>query len=722
MYDLSRVLARRIIALSSDKAFAKQLAVALKAAGGAVESCASLAELGELGAEGLEAALVVLHLDGEVAGEAARVLELLAGDTKVIAILPRSDLPAVVDVMQGSSRVSGVMIAERFDPRDLSAMATRVLAGDIFGLEKLPRWGTQIHSFLVGDYQEKSLCIAQISQFAELMGVRRKYREAIDQALDEMLMNALYDAPVDEHGKPIFAEIPTKTRISLRLEQKVVVQYACDGKQFVVAVRDSFGTLERATVLRYLHKCLHSEQQIDRKTGGAGLGLYLMASSATDVYFNVLPGVATEAVCTFDLEAPKLQLGSLGFFIEQIDAAGRLATGPSRRLPAGTRHPVERRAPTVAAAPRGMISVLVAAILITLGLVGVVAWPRLFGDRTTSVAIRTIPAGAAIEVEGKHAGTTSSRALVVRDLELGRAYPIVARLEGFEPKHVVVQPRDGRGNALTLELAALAAIVAIESTPSGAAVELDGEPAGTTPLSLATLPPGRTVQLVLRKPGYQDATTRLEVPRPGKELRLIQPLAVAQELARVRLVSDPPGAQVVQNGRLLPAVTTPAEVLVEADKPVGFLLTMPRRVPAVIEPFTPARGADDIVRRGTLREGAPLRVTAGAEGTLVVENAPHCQDLALPAECVLAPGTYAVEVVVQGPRIARRVKMGPRPAELKIELGHVDAGPRRLVVLPGGGVRRAAFEPGPRRITISDGAAARPVQVNVRANATIVVP
>ena len=144
--------------------------------------------------------------------------------------------------------------------RELSAMATRVLAGDIFGLEKTVRWGTTVHSQLVGDYQEKSLCISQISEFAESMSVRRKYREGIEQCLDEMLMNALYDAPVDEQGKQIFSEIPTKTRISLRVEQKVVVQYACDGKSFSVSVRDSFGTIERGTVLRYLYKCLHSDQ------------------------------------------------------------------------------------------------------------------------------------------------------------------------------------------------------------------------------------------------------------------------------------------------------------------------------------------------------------------------------------------------------------------------------------------------------------------------------
>jgi hypothetical protein len=365
------VLARRIIAVSPDKAFGRQLTTALKAAGGAVD----LHERVDALARGeLVAALVVLHLEGELATAAAEVLPRLTGDAKVIAILPRSNLAAVVDIMQSSDRVAGIMMQETFDSRQLSAMATRAIAGDVFGLDKMMTWGTVVHSCLVGDYQEKSLCIARVSEFAEAMGVRRKYREAIDQCLDEMLMNALYDAPVDEQGQPIFAEIPTKTRISLRVEQKVVVQYSCDAHQFAVSVRDVFGTLERSTVLRYLYKCLHAEQQIDRKVGGAGLGLYLMVNSATTVYFNVLPGVATEAVCVFDLDAAKLQLERFGFFNEKIDASGRLAAGASRRLPSG-KHPVERRQPPdAAAAPRGVIAVLSLAIVAVLVLIAIEAF------------------------------------------------------------------------------------------------------------------------------------------------------------------------------------------------------------------------------------------------------------------------------------------------------------------------------------------------------------
>ena len=131
---LSGVLARRIIAVSPDKAFSKQLAVALKAAGGAVDAHTSMDSLGK---GDLQAALVVIHLDGPLAGVAPELLPRLTADTRVIAILPRSNLSAVVDIMQASERVAGMMVAEDFDSRNLSSMATRVLAGDIFGLEKM---------------------------------------------------------------------------------------------------------------------------------------------------------------------------------------------------------------------------------------------------------------------------------------------------------------------------------------------------------------------------------------------------------------------------------------------------------------------------------------------------------------------------------------------------------------------------------------------------------
>ncbi len=710
------VLARRIIAISPDKAFGKQIATALKAAGGTVELHQRIDEL----AKGeLAAALVVLHVEGELATAIAEILPRLADGAKVIGILPRSNLTALVDIMQSSDRIAGMMFAENFDSRQLSAMATRAIMGDIFGLEKVISWGTLVHSQLVGDYQEKSLCISQISSFAELMGVRRKYREAIEQCVDEMLMNALYDAPVDEQGKQIFSEIPTRTRISLRVEQKVVVQYACDGKQFSVSVRDAFGTLERNTVLRYLHKCLHAEQQIDRKAGGAGLGLYLMVNSASTVYFNVLPGVATEATCVFDLETPKLQVERFGFFHEKIDAGGRLAAGASRRLPS-TGHPVERRrAAAPPPRPRGLIAALSIAIVAVLALVGVAAYPRIFPDKPTAkVTFTTVPKGATIEIEGRNEGTATDGTLV-RDLEVGRAYPVVARLDGYEPRTAVVQPQTG-GSQVTFELQARTATVFLDTEPPGATITIDGTPIGTTPASITTLQPDTTVSYTIEKTGYRSTNGTLDVPGPGKEVRMVLPLVISDDLARIKLVSEPLGAKVLQNGQPLAGVHTPAEVIVEAGKVQKFMLTLPGRVPAIIDPFTPPRGSVGIVKTAKLVPGTTLALAASIPGKLTVTGAPHCKDLASPAECILAPGTYTVELTAPGVKTSRKVKVGKKPVSERFDLGYVEAADGKQIMMGGKANRRVLLEAGTRTVTVADEAGTHSVQVRVKSGATVV--
>jgi hypothetical protein len=718
------VLARRIIAVSPDKAFGKQLATALKAAGGAVDLHPSI---DELGSGELQAALVVLHLDGEHATAAAELLPRLSGDTRVICILPRSNLAAVVDTMQASDRVAGLLTTENFDSRELSALATRVLSGDIFGLEKMMHWGTLVHSQLVGDYQEKSLCISQISEFAELMGVRRKYRESVEQCVDEMLMNALYDAPVDDNGQPLFSEIPTKTRISLRVEQKAVVQYACDGKRFAVSVRDAFGTLERGTVLRYLHKCLHAEQQIDRKVGGAGLGLYLMVNSASCVLFNVLPGVATEVVCVFDLEMPKVQLEQIGFFYEKIDAAGRLAAGPSQRLP-GAGHPIERRRSRDSGPPPPtgpspiVVRVLAGAIFAMCVLIGFVAWPRITGGKKTGVLeVTTVPKGAQIELEGHNVGTTSAGTLAINDLELGRAYALSVKLDGYAPKQQVVQPRTGT-TQLTIQLDALAPTLVLDTTPTGAAVTADGQDLGQTPLTLTTFKPDTSVTLTFKKTGYQDAVAKIDVPGPGKELRLVQPLAVAAEFARVKLTSEPSGATVTQNGILLAGVTTPAEILVEAGKPIRFEVAMPHKVPVVIDNFTPGRGADGIKKHVKLVDGYTVHIETSIDGRIDVPNQPQCQALSTPADCVLAKGTYTLDFVGQSnAHVVKKIAVTDKDVTEHLEFGFVDAAAsKQIVVSPGVLSKHVAYEVGPHQVTVSDEAGTHPVGVRVKAGATVV--
>ena len=232
--------------------------------------------------------------------------------------------------------------------------------------------------------------------------------------------------------------------------------------------------------------------------------------------------------------------------------------------------------------------------------------------------------------------------------------------------------------------------------------------------------------IVFHKNGYQDTTATLEVPGPGRETKLIQPLPVSTDLARIKLTSEPTGAQVVQNGLLLAGVTTPAEVLVEAGKPVKFTLTMRGKVPAVVESFTPGRGAD-LVKSAKLIDGAMLSVASNLEGKVSVAKAPHCQSLDMPIECVLAPGTYYVEITLApqgavGGRAVRKITMGAKSRAETIDFGYVEAAPNKLLQIGGGaGARRAVFEVGAHKVTVTGGEEGNhTVTVNVKAGATVI--
>ncbi len=707
------MLARRIVAISPDKAFGKQMSVALKAAGGAVETHQSADSLGR---GELQVALLAIHLVPESGNLLGELLPRLVGDARVIVILPRSNLGPIVEVLGASERIAAVMVAEAFDVSDMSAVATRILGGDLFGLEKMVPWGTKIHSTLVGDYQEKSLCIAQISEFAEMMGVRRKYRESIEQSVDEMLMNALYDAPVDEQGRPIFSEIPTKTRISLRVEQKVVVQYTCDGKAFAVSVRDAFGTLERSTILRYLHKCLHAEQQIDRKTGGAGLGLYLIANNSSQILFNVLPGVATEVLTRFDLDAPKLQLETFGFFNEKIDASGRLVGGPSRRLPAGASYPVERRAPE--STPRGLVAALGVAIATMLALIVVVAWPRLFGASKTNVEIQTDPPGAAVFVEGKNVGVANGGKLVVEGLEVGRTYPVEGRLEGYENASSAVRVAD-KNNVFALKLRPIAASVTLESEPPGASIVVEGKELGKTPKIVTDFPPSSTVSVVFKKDGYRPTTVLVSVPAPGKETKIVHQLTVDSDLASVILKSDPSGAEVYHNGQLMAGVKTPTDpILVKGGTEQRFVLSLPGRVPALVR-VSPGPGAQRMEQSATLAEGVELKVEANIDGKVSVDGTLLCKQLDSPATCILEPGDYNVSFASGGSRATRRVQLKAK-TKVSFGFGWVVPGKNKVLQTDAGPSNKVTFEEGRQTVIVSntDGSNIHGVKVMVRAGVT----
>jgi hypothetical protein len=72
---------------------------------------------------------------------------------------------------------------------------------------------------------------------------------------------------------------------------------------------------------------------------------------------------------------------------------------------------------------------------------------------------------------------------------------------------------------------------------------------------------------------------------------------------------------------------------------------------------------------------------------------------------VVAPGAHAVELIAaQASKIARTVTTKQKDLDVKFDLGFVETGAGKAVqVAPGVAARRAVFEAGPHRLTITGG-------------------
>jgi hypothetical protein len=211
---------------------------------------------------------------------------------------------------------------------NLLVTAQKLTSGDIFGVEHYLPASVEVKYLRLKDYRGRSSAIDRIVDYAREAKFRRAQRQHIAQVCEELLMNALYNAPVDENGHFVFAEVDPKERLDMPTPRPVSIRYAASDRWFAVAVRDRFGTLKKKRIVQYLNKCLQGEQQIDSKTSGAGLGLYLVASRASVYVNNIAPGIATEAIAIFDRrQGRERSLENLGVFIhpgkrEEVSGGG----------------------------------------------------------------------------------------------------------------------------------------------------------------------------------------------------------------------------------------------------------------------------------------------------------------------------------------------------------------------------------------------------------------
>ncbi len=319
---------RRVLAISSDLDQLRRIVSTLERAGAEVDAARSVESI----AGDLIPHRYVFYsaTDGDVAA-LNQLVPKLRDRAHVTIVTPKATLTDLTQYLR-DDRVNHVVVGDELD-HGVFVTAQKLLTGDIFGIEKYLPLGTTVHYARLRDFDGRGRAIDTVLQFAEDSKMRRQVRSAIGQVCEELLMNALYDAPVDADGKQVFADVDPHDRRDMPTPRPVSIRYAATDTQFAVAIRDRFGRLAKNTILSYIEKCIHSPDQIDRKTYGAGLGLYLVANAAASYVVNVAHGIATEVVCTFDRGA-KTPLRLVGMFVHP-GGAEALKQGPTPENAAG---------------------------------------------------------------------------------------------------------------------------------------------------------------------------------------------------------------------------------------------------------------------------------------------------------------------------------------------------------------------------------------------------
>jgi len=179
------------------------------------------------------------------------------------------------------------------DDRELGITSEKLVSGDLFGLEKYLTTGDRVGERAITNDVEKRTAISEVTAWAEAIGARRPIVVRLASVIDELLMNALHDAPRESRPFLDSAEV-----------RRAILRWAADDHTIAISVADAFGAIRQRDVIDHVRRARTDRgrpNEAQDHDPGAGLGLYLVLANVASLIVNVDPGRQTEVVCLFDL-------------------------------------------------------------------------------------------------------------------------------------------------------------------------------------------------------------------------------------------------------------------------------------------------------------------------------------------------------------------------------------------------------------------------------------
>ncbi len=235
-----------------------------------------------------------------------------------------------------------------------------------------------------------------------------------------------------------------------------------------------------------------------------------------------------------------------------------------------------------------------------------------------------------------------------------------------EPAETAKKPAHKRAPAPPPKPVIIPGSLAIDSTPQGAQVQLDGksDPSWVTPFALNNLMPGQH-SITVSKPGYSTDTRPVAVTAANRATIVVH---LAQLMATLVVKTDPPGANIYVDGRDSGA-KTPGQVSVDKGqhtvlvRKAGYLdeTTSTQFVLGQTFNFSPTLrplgNVDNIHTVGKMSKlfggkgaqpgQATVSIRTQPKGAQVAINQ-HLMEKNSPMDVALDPGNYVIDITLTG--------------------------------------------------------------------------
>lgn len=151
---------------------------------------------------------------------------------------------------------------------------------------------------------QKESVTSVVRTFLEDRKCNSRSANIITNAVDELLMNAMYNAPVNSDGSKRYGlHIPINEIISLDGRDEISIEVAYEEPYILISVTDLYGSLKRTILLEHIARSFNGFQHFGIQQVGsrAGLGLALIFRAGGSYHFSIDPSRRTTVSIFFDI-------------------------------------------------------------------------------------------------------------------------------------------------------------------------------------------------------------------------------------------------------------------------------------------------------------------------------------------------------------------------------------------------------------------------------------